>query len=1168
MESPDTGGPTASSAQALLASPEIPLPLSVAAGNQRGAVVASAGDLSLVVWSETDASGAEDLRGMRVRKSDGALLDATPLCIACGPRAQRAPAVASNGTDFLVTWDDYMDSGYPRVVGVRVRGSDGAVLGSPQVLGDGFPANDWSSIASNGSDYLVVWRSFSFTCNSGPWGRQCTYVPTLSGARVSAATGSSSFVSVPSTGRPLGGAPQVTYGGGNYLVTWAASPNGDSPTNLYSVRLRGWDGVVLGTFNPLIAGGKNHQVASDGSRFLLVYTTPGNEEIRAARLGQDGAVLDSGGFRVGLADSTTPANVFFDGTDYRVAWEQGQSLVRPVLGMRVTREGLLANVAPSVLGELSMGDRPALTLLGRGRFLLGYTKLHAPPMELRVKLRVVEDQPLGMACTRDAQCQSGFCVDGVCCESACGGGSAQDCQACGVAAGGAVDGMCGAVRSDVVCRPSAVACDVAERCDGTGLSCPADERGASEPDLSGDKCEDSPCEVAAWLATLGPESLEPSFGQGLQGKAEAACEAFQSGDTQAMRAELRALSHAVRAQAGKKLSASAADTLLSALSGLFRPSACVAVASPAPVEPLPVPPASVAQGPFVSPELSLPLLLPATGVQSEVAAASAGDITLVVWSETDASGYTDVRGMRVRRSDGALLDGTPLCIACSNGIEYTPAVASNGTDFLVTWTEQPNTSGIGAPRVRGVRVKGSEGAVSPPYLSFGSGGPPNWRSSVASNGSSYLVVWHGYQLECVWIPGQSWPSCGYRYTVVGTQVGAEGAWNGTTFALAPAGFNPTTEAPQANYGAGHYLVTWTGHPAGQSASNPSAYATRVRASDNGVLDGTPGLLASGANASGAAFEGSRFLVTWSTLAGEVRASRLALDGEVLDPGGFLVGMGSAANVLFDGAAYRVAWEQGRQQLVRQLKGVEVTREGLVVAGSELVFAENRYASASTASERPALAPLGAGRFLVGYTKHPGPPLHQRGVKLRRVEHIPQGLACTQDAQCQSGFCVDGVCCDSACGGGLANDCQACGVAAGAAVDGTCGAVRAEAAVTCRPSAMACDVAEVCDGTGLSCPADERGASEPDLTCDKCQDNPCDVANYLASLGPELLLQPIGQSLQRKADAACGSFQSGDVQATRSQLEALLNTVRAQSGKKLSTPVANTLTASLTGLLNL
>ena len=41
-------------------------------------------------------------------------------------------------------------------------------------------------------------------------------------------------------------------------------------------------------------------------------------------------------------------------------------------------------------------------------------------------------------------------------------------------------------------------------------------------------------------------------------------------------------------------------------------------------------------------------------------------------------------------------------------------------------------------------------------------------------------------------------------------------------------------------------------------------------------------------------------------------------------------------------------------------------------------------------------------------------------------------------ECDLGLtCVDGVCCTTACGGGT-NDCQACSVAAGAAVDGTCG----------------------------------------------------------------------------------------------------------------------------------
>ena len=46
-------------------------------------------------------------------------------------------------------------------------------------------------------------------------------------------------------------------------------------------------------------------------------------------------------------------------------------------------------------------------------------------------------------------------------------------------------------------------------------------------------------------------------------------------------------------------------------------------------------------------------------------------------------------------------------------------------------------------------------------------------------------------------------------------------------------------------------------------------------------------------------------------------------------------------------------------------------------------------------------------------------------------------ACTAGNQCPTTFCVDGVCCDTACGGGSTTDCLACSVAAGAAANGTC-----------------------------------------------------------------------------------------------------------------------------------
>jgi hypothetical protein len=49
----------------------------------------------------------------------------------------------------------------------------------------------------------------------------------------------------------------------------------------------------------------------------------------------------------------------------------------------------------------------------------------------------------GDPCLEGSLCESGICVDGVCCDSECGGGDLADCQACSVATGGEVDGVCG-----------------------------------------------------------------------------------------------------------------------------------------------------------------------------------------------------------------------------------------------------------------------------------------------------------------------------------------------------------------------------------------------------------------------------------------------------------------------------------------------------------------------------------------------------------------------------------------------------------------------------------------------------------------------------------------------------------------------------------------------------
>ena len=101
-----------------------------------------------------------------------------------------------------------------------------------------------------------------------------------------------------------------------------------------------------------------------------------------------------------------------------------------------------------------------------------------------------------------------------------------------------------------------------------------------------------------------------------------------------------------------------------------------------------------------------------------------------------------------------------------------------------------------------------------------------------------------------------------------------------------------------------------------------------------------------------------------------------------------------------------------------------------------------------------------------------------------------GEPCSVAADCQDEFCVDGVCCTSACGGGAA-DCMACSMAAGGTENGTCTALSTGAAAdrVCRPSRGVCDREETCSPADTNCPADQFRAGEtcrevdPDRGCD-------------------------------------------------------------------------------------
>jgi hypothetical protein len=82
----------------------------------------------------------------------------------------------------------------------------------------------------------------------------------------------------------------------------------------------------------------------------------------------------------------------------------------------------------------------------------------------------------GATCAQGVDCLSNHCVDGLCCDTACGGGATDDCEACAVLAGAATDGTCSPVSAGRICRASSGTCNPdPERCDGTARVCPPDD---------------------------------------------------------------------------------------------------------------------------------------------------------------------------------------------------------------------------------------------------------------------------------------------------------------------------------------------------------------------------------------------------------------------------------------------------------------------------------------------------------------------------------------------------------------------------------------------------------------------------------------------------------------------------------------------------------------------
>ena len=192
------------------------------AGQSAAPAAAFNGAVYLVTWQDK-RNGSWDIYASRVRP-DGSVVDSggIPVCTASG--AQQNPVVASDGSGFLVAWEDQRGAPRWRVFAARLD-SSGRVLDTTSILLRSANGDKRSpAVAYGAGRYLVAWDEYYDSRNI-----VAAFVDTgggvSEGIEVCAAPGTQ-------------GSPTAAYGDSLFLVAWDDARNGLRST-IYAARLTG-----------------------------------------------------------------------------------------------------------------------------------------------------------------------------------------------------------------------------------------------------------------------------------------------------------------------------------------------------------------------------------------------------------------------------------------------------------------------------------------------------------------------------------------------------------------------------------------------------------------------------------------------------------------------------------------------------------------------------------------------------------------------------------------------------------------------------------------------------------------------------------------------------------------------------------------------------------------
>jgi len=615
--------------------------ISLAAYDQRYPAVAFDGTNFFVVWDDYRRGHAYDIYGARVTPA-GTVLDPAGIIITQATCDQLRPTIGFDGANYLVAWQDcYYSVQAPDICGRRVT-PGGVVLDSANLIISQAPGIQVSpALGFDGANFLVTWQD----------GRDSIYAH-IFGARVTPAG-----VVLDSGGimisQVLGtqGDPALGFDGTNFLVAWTDIRGSFPPElSIYGTRVTP-EGTVLDPTGIAIAQASGVQmipaVGFDGTNFLTVWEDfrDGGADIYGARVAPDGTLLDGSGITIGQAPDRQGAPAMgFDGTNSLVVWQDRRNDpgAPDIYGARVTSGGAVLDSAGIVIAQAARAQsNPALGFDG-ANFLVVWedyrSGIYSDIYGARVTPGGTVLDPTGIAITQAGNDQwfPALGYDGtnflVVWQDSRGGLDNLDIYGARVTSGGAVLDPSGIAIAQAAGNQLAPALDF----DGTNfLVVWEDQRGGGLPDIFG--------------ARVSPDGtvLDPS---GL------------------------AIAQAPDRQTASALTFNGTGYLVvwqdyRAVDGY----ADIYGARVAP------------DGTVLDP--SGFVISQATSNQYAPVLDHGGANSLVVWEDYRTNIHPDIYGARVS-PDGTVLDTAGFVVSRAPKGQYAPALAYDGTRFLVVWEDQ------------------------------------------------------------------------------------------------------------------------------------------------------------------------------------------------------------------------------------------------------------------------------------------------------------------------------------------------------------------------------------------------------------------------------------------------------------------------------------------------